>query len=75
MDEVDSILVDEARTPLIISGVGDKSTALYEQADLFAKTLKCKRVVETDSKEEAEEVYTDVDYVVDEKAKLNVTVK
>ena len=72
VDEVDSILVDEARTPLIISGVGDKSTALYEQADLFAKTLKCKRVVETDSKEEAEEVYTDVDYVVDEKAKTAV---
>jgi preprotein translocase subunit SecA len=72
VDEVDSILVDEARTPLIISGVGDKSTALYEQADLFAKALKCKRVVETDSKEEAEEVYTDVDYVVDEKAKTAV---
>ncbi len=72
VDEVDSILVDEARTPLIISGIGDKSTALYEQADLFAKTLKCRRVVETDSKEEAEEVYTDVDYVVDEKAKTAV---
>ncbi len=69
VDEVDSILVDEARTPLIISGVGEKSTALYEQADIFAKGLKCRRVVETDSKEEAEEVYTDVDYVVDEKAK------
>ena len=72
VDEVDSILVDEARTPLIISGVGDKSTALYNQADSFAKTLKCRRVVETDSKEEAEEVYTDVDYVVDEKAKTAV---
>ncbi len=69
VDEVDSILVDEARTPLIISGVGEKSTALYEQADIFARSLKCRRVVETDSKEEAEEVYTDVDYVVDEKAK------
>ncbi len=69
VDEVDSILVDEARTPLIISGVGEKSTALYEQADLFAKGLTCRRVVETDSKEEAEEVYADVDYVVDEKAK------
>ncbi len=69
VDEVDSILVDEARTPLIISGVGDKSTALYEQANMFAKNLRCRRVVETDSKEEAEEVYTDVDYVVDEKAK------
>ena len=72
VDEVDSILVDEARTPLIISGVGEKSTALYEQADLFAKGLKLRRVVETDSKEEAEEVYTDVDYVVDEKAKTAV---
>ncbi|MBE7031907.1 MAG: preprotein translocase subunit SecA [Ruminococcaceae bacterium] len=72
VDEVDSILVDEARTPLIISGIGDKSTALYEQADVFAKTLKCRRVVETNSKEEAEEVYTDVDYVVDEKAKTAV---
>ncbi len=69
VDEVDSILIDEARTPLIISGVGDKSTVLYEQADYFAKSLKCRRVVETDSKEEDEEVYTDVDYVVDEKAK------
>ncbi len=69
VDEVDSILVDEARTPLIISGVGEKSTALYEQADLFAKSLKCRRVVETDSKEEAEEVFADVDFVVDEKAK------
>ncbi len=69
VDEVDSILVDEARTPLIISGVGEKSTALYEQADLFAKGLTCRRVVETDSKEEAEEVYADVDFVVDEKAK------
>ncbi len=72
VDEVDSILVDEARTPLIISGIGEKSTALYEKADMFAKTLKCRRVVETDSKEEAEEVYTDVDYVVDEKAKTAV---
>lgn len=69
VDEVDSILVDEARTPLIISGVGEKSTALYEQADLFAKGLTCRRVVETDTKKEAEEVFADVDYVVDEKAK------
>ncbi len=72
VDEVDSILVDEARTPLIISGVGDKSTALYEQANLFAKTLTCKRVVETDAKQEAEEIYSDVDYVVDEKARTAV---
>ncbi len=72
VDEVDSILVDEARTPLIISGVGDKSTALYDSANHFAKTLKYRTVVETDSKEEAEEVYSDVDYVVDEKAKTAI---
>ncbi len=72
VDEVDSILIDEARTPLIISGMGDKSTALYDRADIFAKSLKCRRVVETDSKEEDEEVYGDVDYVVDEKAKTAV---
>lgn len=50
VDEVDSILIDEARTPLIISGMGDKSTDLYAQADRFAKTLKFKKVVETDSR-------------------------
>ena len=69
VDEVDSILIDEARTPLIISGVGDKSTALYQQADMFARSLKCKKVVETDSKQEFEELYNDYDYVVDEKAR------
>ena len=68
VDEVDSILIDEARTPLIISGMGDKSTNLYETADKFAKGLRFRKVVETDAKQEAEEVYTDVDYVVDEKA-------
>ncbi|MBQ7960364.1 MAG: preprotein translocase subunit SecA [Clostridia bacterium] len=68
VDEVDSILVDEARTPLIISGVGEKSTVLYEQADYLAKTLKCRTVVETNSKEDEDELYADVDYVVDEKA-------
>ncbi len=70
VDEVDSILIDEARTPLIISGVGDKSTDLYMQADRFAKTLKFKKVVETDSKVEVEdeEEYKDYDYIVDEKA-------
>ena len=68
VDEVDSILVDEARTPLIISGVGDKSTALYEQANVFARTLRSKTVVETDSKAEDEDVFADVDYVIDEKA-------
>ena len=69
VDEVDSILVDEARTPLIISGVGDKSTSLYEQANIFAKTLRSRTVVETDSKVEDETVFADVDYVIDEKAK------
>lgn len=71
VDEVDSILVDEARTPLIISGMGDKSTDLYAQVDRFAKTLKFKKVVETDSKVEVEddETYNDYDYIVDEKAK------
>lgn len=69
VDEVDSILIDEARTPLIISGIGDKSTALYEQADMFARTLKCKKVAETDAKQDFEELYEGFDYVVDEKAK------
>lgn len=70
VDEVDSILIDEARTPLIISGMGDKSTDLYMQADRFAKTLKYKKVVETDSKVEVEdeEDFKDYDYIVDEKA-------
>ncbi len=67
VDEVDSILIDEARTPLIISGAGDKSTDLYEKADRFAKTLKAFKMVETDSKE-LEDDY-DGDYLIDEKAK------
>ncbi|MBQ2614167.1 MAG: preprotein translocase subunit SecA [Clostridia bacterium] len=70
VDEVDSILIDEARTPLIISGVGDKSTDLYLQANRFAKTLKYKKVIETDAKVEVEDdkSYDDYDYIVDEKA-------
>jgi len=70
VDEVDSILIDEARTPLIISGIGDKSTELYQQADRFAKTLKYKKVVETDKKVEVEDddTFKDYDYIVDEKA-------
>lgn len=67
VDEVDSILVDEARTPLIISGQGDKSTDLYVHANNFAKTLKMYKVVELDDKEEHDDV--DGDYIVDEKAK------
>ena len=67
VDEVDSILIDEARTPLIISGQGDKSTDLYEQADRFAKTLKIYKIKEMDTKEEQDNV--DGDYIVDEKAR------
>ncbi len=67
VDEVDSILVDEARTPLIISGTGDKSTDLYARADSFAKTLKVFRIKEMDAKEEQDTV--DGDYIVDEKAR------
>ncbi len=69
VDEVDSILIDEARTPLIISGRGDKSTDLYEQADRFVRTLTPVTVVETDDKEDQDEAYEDADYIVDEKAK------
>ena len=71
VDEVDSILIDEARTPLIISGQGDKSTDLYEKADAFAKTLKIERFTELDSKEDLEDYYAEngIDYVVDEKQK------
>ncbi len=68
VDEVDSILIDEARTPLIISGMGEKSTQLYDMAEIFASRLKKYVVVETDDKEE-EASDIDADYVVDEKAK------
>ena len=68
VDEVDSILIDEARTPLIISGMGDKSTQLYDMAEMFARQLRKQVVTEVDSKEE-EDVNIDADYVVDEKAK------
>ncbi|MDD6147170.1 MAG: preprotein translocase subunit SecA, partial [Oscillospiraceae bacterium] len=69
VDEVDSILIDEARTPLIISGIGDKSTALYAKADAFVKGLKGTKVVETQSKEDEDEKFKGYDYVVDEKAR------
>ena len=69
VDEVDSILIDEARTPLIISGRGDKSSDLYTSANKFARGLKCVRIRETDSKKTDEEQQIDGDYVVDEKAK------
>ena len=69
VDEVDSILIDEARTPLIISGQGDKSTELYQQADRCAKTLRMVKVAELDDKADNDEIYADADYLVDEKAK------
>ena len=70
VDEVDSILIDEARTPLIISGAGAKSTDLYDKADKFVRTLKKFVIKELDDKELNEDI--DADYIVDEKAK-NVT--
>jgi preprotein translocase subunit SecA len=71
VDEVDSILIDEARTPLIISGQGDKSTDLYSRADKLAKTLKKYVFTEVDTKEDMEDFYAEnkIDYIVDEKAK------
>ena len=70
VDEVDSILIDEARTPLIISGMGDKSTDLYKITNDFAKRLKMCRVKEIDSKVNYEDIVgEDDDYIVDEKAK------
>ena len=68
VDEVDSILIDEARTPLIISGQGEQSTQLYQLADSFVSRLKCKRVASVDAKEE-EDTEDDADYIVDEKAR------
>lgn len=70
VDEVDSILIDEARTPLIISGMGDKSTDLYKMVNDFAKKLKFSRVKEVDSKQGLESIASDDDdVIVDEKAK------
>lgn len=68
VDEVDSILVDEARTPLIISGQAEESSPLYLLADQFVSTLKCRRIATVDMKEE-EPSDIDVDYIVDEKAR------
>ena len=68
VDEVDSILIDEARTPLIISGQGEQSTQLYQLADNFVARLKCRRVKAVDAKEE-EDTSDDADYIVDEKAR------
>ena len=67
VDEVDSILIDEARTPLIISGQGEKPTVIYEQVDRFVSTLRCVKVASLDEKVEHDDV--DGDYLVDEKAR------
>ena len=67
VDEVDSILIDEARTPLIISGEGDKSTDLYDRADAFVRTLKQYRIKEMDDKVSTDTI--NADYIVDEKAR------
>ena len=69
VDEVDSILIDEARTPLIISGQGDRSTDMYQRADQFVRTLRMRKVRTTDDKADNDELYDDADYIVDEKAK------
>ena len=74
VDEVDSILIDEARTPLIISGAGDKSTELYTVADRFARTLTMTKVKEVDSKEDMED-NIEGDYIVDEKSKTATLTK
>ncbi|MBQ3196354.1 MAG: preprotein translocase subunit SecA [Clostridia bacterium] len=71
VDEVDSILIDEARTPLIISGAGEASDPLYEKADEFVRRLRVKRIKEIDAKEDQEHV-EDADYIVDEKARTAV---
>nr|MBQ4319211.1 DEAD/DEAH box helicase [Clostridia bacterium] len=70
VDEVDSILIDEARTPLIISGEGTEATDIYEKADKFVRTLREHRIKELDDKEEHESF--DADYIVDEKARTTV---
>ena len=70
VDEVDSILIDEARTPLIISGAGDESDPLYEKADEFVRKLRVLRIKEIDAKEE--QAGLDADYIVDEKARTAV---
>ena len=74
VDEVDSILIDEARTPLIISGQGESSSELYEKADRLARTMKKCVVREMDTKQESDEEY-DGDYIVDEKARTAVLTK
>ncbi len=70
VDEVDSILIDEARTPLIISGEGDKPTDMYDRADKFVRTLRQHRIKEMDDKADNDQI--DADYIVDEKARTTV---
>ncbi|MBE6672873.1 MAG: preprotein translocase subunit SecA [Ruminococcaceae bacterium] len=70
VDEVDSILIDEARTPLIISGQGEKSTELYDRTNALVRSLRCHRIKEMDTKELPDTV--DADYIVDEKARTAV---
>ncbi len=75
VDEVDSILIDEARTPLIISGQGSKPTEIYEKADKFVRTLRPYKIKEIDSKEDMDEKTEGYDYIIDEKAKTSVLAK
>ncbi len=77
VDEVDSILIDEARTPLIISGPGDKPTDLYDRAEAFVKGLRMYKMKEIDSKEDMDSssISEEYDYIVDEKAKTSVLTK
>ncbi len=75
VDEVDSILIDEARTPLIISGQGAKPTEMYKLANTFARGLSHIDVAETDDKEDNDELYEDYDYVVNEKQKTATLTK
>ena len=70
VDEVDSILIDEARTPLIISGEGEQSTELYDRAEALVRTLREYRIKEIDTKESTDDV--DADYIVDEKQRSTV---
>ncbi len=69
VDEVDSILIDEARTPLIISGRGEKADDLYDRANNLARGMKFIKVKETDEKEDNDQLYKDYDYIVNEKLK------
>lgn len=70
VDEVDSILIDEARTPLIISGMGDESDELYKRTNDLVKRMTCFRIKEIDAKVGHDDI--DADYIVDEKAKTAV---